>query len=271
MSLLSLDELEKAAPLFRGRLGNALGRGLMKMLSVDKVNALYDRHSSVVGPEFAGEVLEDLGVEYEVIHKEVLDNLPDGPFITISNHPYGSLDGVMLVDLFGQIRPDFKVMVNKFLARIKALEPNFICVTPTGSERSAPSKDSIQGIKDAVTHVRDGHPLGIFPSGAVSDLSIKDRCIRDRQWQEAVLRLIKKMNVPIVPVHFLDRNSNFYYSLGLIDWRVRLLRLPAEVFNKKGKRTRIAIGQIITAEQQREINDIEQFGLFLRNKVYNQF
>ena len=107
MSLLSLDDLEKAAPLFIGRLGNALGTGLMKMLSVDKVNALYDRHSSVVGPEFAGEVLEDLGVEYEVIHKEVLDSLPDGPFITISNHPYGSLDGVMLVDLFGHIRPDF--------------------------------------------------------------------------------------------------------------------------------------------------------------------
>lgn len=271
MPLLSLDELEQSVPLFRGRLGNALGTGLMKMLSVDKVNALYDRHSSVVGPEFAREVLDDLGIGYEVIHKEILDTLPDGPFITISNHPYGSLDGVMLVDLFGHIRPDFKVMVNKFLGRIKALESNFICVTPTGSERSAPTKDSVQGIRDAIAHIRDGHPLGIFPSGAVSDLSIKDRCIRDRPWQEAVLRLIKKMNVPVVPVHFLDRNSNFYYSLGLIDWRIRLLRLPAEVFNKKGKKTRIAIGQIITPQQQEEIRDPEQLGLFLRNKVYNQF
>ena len=162
-------------------------------------------------------------------------------------------------------------MVNRFLGRIKALESNFICVTPNGSERSAPTKDSVQGIRDAIAHIRDGHPLGIFPSGAVSDLSIKDRCIRDRQWQEAVLRLIKKMNVPVVPVHFLDRNSNFYYSLGLIDWRIRLLRLPAEVFNKNGKKTRIAIGQIITPQQQEEIRDPEQFGLFLRNKVYNQF
>ena len=177
----------------------------------------------------------------------------------------------MLVDLFGHIRPDFKVMVNRFLGRIKALDSNFICVTPTGSERSAPTKDNIQGIRDAVAHIRAGHPLGIFPSGAVSDLSIKDRCIRDRQWQEAILRLIKKMKVPVVPVHFLDRNSNFYYSLGLIDWRIRLLRLPAEVFNKKGKRTRIAIGRIITPQQQEEIRDPEQFGLFLRNKVYNQF
>ena len=271
MPLLSLDELEQSVPLFRGHLGNALGKGVMKMLSVDKVNSLYDRNLSHVGADFAGAVLKDIGVEYEVLNREILDSLPDGPFITISNHPYGSLDGVMLVDLFGHIRPDFKVMVNRFLGRIKALDSNFICVTPTGSERSTPTKDSIQGIRDAVAHIRDGHPLGIFPSGAVSDLSIKDRCIRDRQWQEAVLRLIKKMKVPVVPVHFLDKNSNFYYSLGLIDWRIRLLRLPAEVFNKKGKRTRIAIGRIITPQQQEEIRDPEQFGLFLRNKVYNQF
>ena len=117
--------------------------------------------------------------------------------------------------------------------------------------------------------MHSGGVLGIFPSGAVSDLSLKDRCIRDRQWQEPVIRLIKKLGVPVVPVHFLDRNSDFYYSLGLIDWRVRLLRLPAEVFNKKGKRTRIAIGEIITPQQQQEFKDMDSFSDFLRNKVYN--
>ena len=269
--LISLNELEKATPLFRGKCGNALCRGLMHMLAIDRVNDLYRRNSIVKGPDFTRAVLEDIGVEYEVLNQEVLANLPDGPFITISNHPYGHLDGVILVDLFGHIRPDFKVMVNKFLGRIRTLDENFICVTPVGEERTAPTKDSIQGIKDAVAHIRTGGALGLFPSGAVSDLSMKDRCIRDREWQEPVIRLIKKMNVPIVPVHFLDRNSNFYYSLGLIDWKVRLLRLVSEVFNKKGKRTRVAIGEIISAEEQDKFTDIRQFGDYLRNKVYNQY
>jgi putative hemolysin len=162
-------------------------------------------------------------------------------------------------------------MVNKFLERIDALGVNFICVTPTGEDRTTPTRDSIQGIKDAIAHIRSGGVLGVFPSGAVSDLSLKDRCIRDREWQEPVIRLIKKMNVPIIPVHFIDRNSNFYYSLGLIDWKVRLLRLVAEVFNKRGKRTRIAIGEIIYPEQQDEFTDLDKFGMFLRNKVYNQY
>lgn len=270
MPLLTVGELEKATPLFRGRLGNALCRGLMRMLSVDKVNDLYDRNSDFAGPDFARAVLEDIGVEYEIMNPDVLRNLPEGPFITISNHPYGSIDGVMLVDIFGHVRPDFKVMVNKFLGRIETLGDNFICVTPVGTERTAPTKESIQGIKDAVAHVRAGHPLGIFPSGAVSDLSLKDRCIRDREWQEPVIRLIRKLGVPVVPVHFLDRNSDLYYSLGLIDWKVRLLRLPAEVFNKRGKRTRIAIGPVITPEEQAGYTDINLFREYLRNKVYNQ-
>ena len=271
MPLLTLNELEKETLLFRGKCGNAFCRALMRMLALDKVNELYDRNSDRQGPEFANAVLKDIGVEYEILNPEVLKNLPDGPFITISNHPYGHIDGVMLVELFGHIRPDFKVMVNKFLGRIDALAGNFICVTPTGDERTAPTRDSILGVKNAVTHIRAGGVLGLFPSGAVSDLSIKDRCIRDREWQEPVIRLIKKLNVPIVPVHFIDRNSNFYYSLGLIDWKVRLLRLIAEVFNKREKRTRIAIGAVIPPEEQAEFSDIRQFGSFLRNKVYNQY
>ena len=268
MPLLTLNELEQASALFRGKCGNTLCRGLMRMLSIDKVNDLYDHNSSVMGPDFAKAVLKDIGVEYEVLNKDVLKQLPDGAFITISNHPYGHIDGVMLVDLFGHIRPDFKVMVNKFLGRIENLKDNFICVTPTGTERTGPTKESIQGIKEAVAHIRSGGVLGLFPSGAVSDLSIKDRCIRDREWQEPVIRLIKKMNVPVVPVHFLDRNSNFYYSLGLLDWRVRLLRLPAEVFNKRGKLTRIALGEIISPEELQKYEDMDELRDFLRNKVY---
>lgn len=270
MSLLTITELEKATPLFHGKLGNAFCKGLMRMLAVDKVNDLYDRNSGFRGAEFASAVLKDIGVEYEIHNADVLVQLPDGPFITISNHPYGHIDGVMLVDLLGKVRPDYKVMVNKFLSRIETMKDNFICVTPTITDRTAPTKDSIQGIRDAVAHVRSGHPLGIFPSGAISDLSLKDRCVRDREWQESVIRLIKKLNVPIIPVHFLDRNSDFYYMLGLIDWRVRLLRLPSEVFNKRNKRTRISLGPVITPEQQSVFTDIAEFRDFLRNKVYNQ-
>ena len=204
MDLLSFSELEQASPIFRGRAGRALGHGLMKILAIDKINELYDRNLCYSGPEFAHAVLKDVGVEHEILNADLLQQLPQGPFITISNHPYGHIDGVMLVDLFAHIRPDYKVMVNKFLGRIETLGENFISVTPTGEERTAPTRDSIQGVKDAVAHIRAGGVLGLFPSGAVSDLSLKDCCIRDREWQEPVIKLIAKAQVPIVPIRFFD-------------------------------------------------------------------
>ncbi len=271
MPLLEIKELESLSPIFRGKCGNAFGKFLMRALAVEKINGLYDRNFEYKGPDFARAVLQDIGMDYQVLNPEVLRKLPEGAFITISNHPYGSLDGVMLIDLFGHIRPDYKIAVNNVLSRIKTLEQNFISVTPIGNETQAPTKDTLKGIKDGMRHLKDGHPLGFFPSGAISDLSLKDRCVRDRQWQEPVIRIIKRANVPIVPVHFLDRNSNFYYSLGLIDWRVRLLRLPSEVFNKRGKTARIALGEIVTPEEQKQYKDINEFSDFLRKKVYNQY
>lgn len=271
MPLLTIRDLESVSPFFEGRWGQRVGRFLLRFLSVDRVNDCYDRNIGHRGADFARAVLEDIGVQYSVLHGEILERLPEGPFITISNHPYGSIDGIMLIDLFGHLRDDFRVMVNAFLGRIEPLRESFICVTPTGEDRTAPTRESIRGVMDSLRHVRSGGSLGLFPSGAVSDLSLRDGCIRDREWQESVMHLIDKLRVPIVPVHFLDRNSNFYYSLGLIDWRVRLLRLPAEVFNKRGKRTRIAIGEVITPEEQAEMSAKGELRKHLRDRVYNQY
>lgn len=286
MPLLGFNELEDISPVFRGKVGNVLAEGLVKMLSVDKLNDLYDRYSHLKGVAFADAVLKDVGLEYGVWVAEsgsdvgytksedvsnILEELlPAGPFITISNHPCGHLDGVALVDLIGKVRSDYKVMVNKILGRVETMSDNFIHVVPTGAEKTAATEESVRGVKAALRHLRSGGVLGLFPSGAVSDLHLPSFLVRDREWQEPVIKLIAKAQVPIVPIRFFDGNSPFYYSLGLIDWRVRLLRLPAEVFNKKGKPFRIGIGPVITVEKQRPFaSDLNLFRSFLRSSVYD--
>ena len=276
MPLISLQELGEASPIFRGIAGRALARRVMHMLSIDKANALYDRNAHLSGPQFAHSVLRDLGIEYDVAAStpDVLSRLQDSssPFITISNHPYGSIDGIILADLFGNQHANYKIMVNKALERIKALSPSFIPVTPTGAERTTATQESILGIRRALTQLRSGGALGLFPAGAVSDLSLRDHCVRDREWQPAIIRLIAKARVPVLPVRFLEGNSRLYYALGLIDWRIRLLRLPAEIFNKAHRPVRLSIGPFISVEQQQEYlstHSIEEFGLWLRDTVYH--
>lgn len=268
MALLTYTNLEQISPLFKGKSGHILANCLMKLLAVDKVCELYDNNEEYLGVDFAHHILQDIGVNYTVIGSEILEELPKGAFITISNHPYGSIDGIMLIDLIGRYRPDFKVLVNQFLGYIKRLEPNFIKVVPTGKQKEGIKKESLRGIMQSLKHLQAGAPLGLFPSGAVSDLSIKDGCIRDREWQMSAIQLIKKSRVPVVPVRFRDRNSMFYYLLGLIDWRLRVTRLPREVFNKRNKTTRVEILPIITVEEQDKYSNIEEFRTFLRSTIY---
>ena len=263
-------------PLFRGRMGRALARGAMCLLSVDRCNAIYDRNVHLSGADFACSVLEDLGIDYEVFaESEEADaqllTLDGMPFITISNHPYGGIDGIILADLFGHRCSSYKIMVNKILSRVEPLAPSFISVTPTGVEHTVATTESIMGVRRALRQLRSGGGLGLFPSGAVSDFSLRDGCVRDRQWQPAIISLIAKARVPIMPVRFFDRNSAFYYGLGLISWRVRLLRLPAEMANKAGRPVRIGIAPLISVGEQQEYlatHTIEEFGSWLRSKVY---
>ena len=162
-------------------------------------------------------------------------------------------------------------MVNQFLSRVEALSPSLIPVTPTGVERTAATTESIMGVRRALTHLRSGGGLGLLPAGAISDFSLCDGCVRDREWQPAIISFMAKAKVPILPVHFLDRNSSFFYLLGLINWRVRLLRLPGEVLNKAHCPVRLVVGAPISAEEQQQYlaaHTLTEYGLWLRKRVY---
>ena len=268
MPVLSLQELQEFSPVFRGRVGTAFAKAVLRFFEVEDINRLQDTYRELKGSDFTRKMLEVYRTEYQVGGVTKPESLAGKPFITISNHIYGGIDGIILVDYFQSVYPDYKVLVNKILMRISSLADNFIPVTPTGEERTTPTATSIAGIRRAMEHLRDGHPLGLFPAGAVSDLSLREGRIRDREWQDPIIRLIRKANVAVVPVRFFDRNTLFYYLLGLIDWRVRLLRLPHEVLNKGGKRIRMGIGAVISPEEIRSFKDLSALKKRLREAVY---
>ena len=268
MEVIGPKDFEPLSCLFRGRRGHRRAEFIIRLLSIDKVNWVYDHSFDYKGAEFTSRLLNGIGVHYIVGNPENLRSLPDGAFITVSNHPYGGLDGIMSIDLFASIRPDYKFMVNKMLSMIRTLDDNFISVVPTGNKKTGVSAASLRGVRETISHLQNGHPAGFFPSGAVSDFSLRDMRIRDRKWQESILHVIHSAKVPIVPVRFFDRNSDFFYFLGLINWRIRSLRLPSEVFNKKGQNPRIAIGKIISVSEQERFITPRDLGVFLRRTVY---
>ena len=267
--LISREEMATFTPLFSGVWGQRLAVFLMNLFNVSRLNRLYDSVADTEGADFASHLLQRMGCDYLVGNAERLDTLPEGAFITISNHPYGGLDGIVLVDLMGHRRADFKVMVNEFLMHVKTMASSFITVTPKTDTASDNTSRNLSGVRGVITHLSEGHPVGFFPAGAVSNYIPRSRTIADREWQPSLIRLILKAQVPVVPIRFFDRNSRFFYLLGLIDWRIRTLRLPSELLNKHYNRHRLAIGETISVEQQQAFGgDVKAFGDFLREKVY---
>ena len=264
-NVLDYDDVCKVAPFFKGK--EKLVNRLFHWLAVDKTNDYHSRNMHLSGPDFSHKMFEELGAPMTIRNEEVLSSIPDGPFITVSNHPYGALDGMALIDIVGHHRPDFKVMVNMILNHIGALRPNFIAVDALASNDPTKRAVSVKGITDAMRHVKQGHPLGFFPAGAVSKLTWCLR-IEDREWQPSVLRIIQKLKVPVIPIYFHGHNSWKFTLLGMIDWRLRTLRLPTEVFNKKGYNFRVSVGDIITPETLAQYSTPEELGAFLKQETY---
>lgn len=265
--ILNYDDIRKMIPALDGH--PKLVETIMHWLILDKCNAVHSKYCHTTGIPFSNLLIDDCyKIKKRIDNEEVLDRFKDTPFITVSNHPLGALDGILLIDIVGRHRPDFKVMVNMFLNYISAMRPSFIAVDPFGSDDPVKKATTMQGIRSAISHVRNGHPIGFFPAGAVSKFNKKLR-IEDREWQPNIIRLIKQMNIPVIPVYFHKRNTLFYNLLGLIDWRLRTIRLPRELFNKTGKEIHISFGEPIMPDEQAKFSDLNEFGNMLRQRTYD--
>lgn len=265
-TVIDVDDVIAMAPRLRGH-EKLIGR-LLHWLSVDKVNAVHSKYFDTPGAPFVRSLLEDFDITVRVDGLEVLDNLPEGAFITVSNHPFGALDGIMLIDLVASRRPEFKVMVNMVLGRLTAMSPNFIKVDSMSSDDPAKKAVSMIGIKQCINQVRSGKPLGFFPAGAVSKVNWRGR-LMDRQWQDSVIRLIDKLKVPVIPIYFHGTNSWFFNFLGVVCWQLRTLRLPSEVWRKCHKTLHVSVGDPISVDAQRaHAGSIKELGEFLKAQTY---
>lgn len=245
-----------------------LVRWLFKVLAIDKVNRTHSNLMDTPGTEFATRLLfEDLEMKLRVDGQEVLDHLPPGAFITVSNHPFGALDGVTLIHLFGTRRPGYKVMVNMLLNKISALSPSFIAVDQSASADPVKRRESVHGIRQAMRMLADGEPVGFFPAGAMSKVNGKFR-LQDRPWQKTVLQIIYKAKVPVIPVFFHGTNSWLFNLLGVVWWQARSALLPREIFRRRHRTMHVSVGQPISVEEQARFADAEALGRYLRERTY---
>src|SRR5690554_4283860 len=267
MGLVTAKEIAQVVKLDKyGAIGTLSGWILMKVLKISKLNKIYDRNKHLEDITFLNSVLSEFQIEFE-IDPEELKRLPkSGPYITISNHPLGGIDGILLLKLMREHDPDFKIIANFLLHRIEPLKPFIMPVNPFENHKD--SKSSVLGLKETLKHLKEGKPLGIFPAGEVSNFEEDDKIV-DKPWEEGALKLIKKAEVPVVPIYFHAKNSQLFYLLSKINPTLQTAKLPSELLTQKDRVIRVRIGKSIPVSEQIEHGStIEELGKFLRKKTY---
>lgn len=266
MGLVNAKELAKAINVDKfGFLGTWLSWILMKILNISTLNKIYDKHKHLSDLEFVNALLDEFEIKFEIPEEDLRRIPKSGPFITISNHPLGGIDGILLLKLLLEHRPDFKIIANFLLHRIEPLKPYVMPVNPFEERKDV--KSSVMGFKTAIKHLKDGYPLGIFPAGEVS--TYKDgKLVVDKPWEMAAMKLIKKAEVPVVPIYFHAKNSKSFYRWAKLSSTLRTAKLPSELLTQKERLIKVRIGNPIPVGDQAEHESLHEFTEFLRRKTY---
>ncbi|MDT0690780.1 lysophospholipid acyltransferase family protein [Salegentibacter sp. F188] len=248
-----------------GFLGTSLGWVILRITRLSRLNKEYEKRKNLEGTEFIDSILKGFEIDFDIPEKDLKRIPRTGPFITISNHPLGGIDGMILMKILLSQRPDYKIIANFLLHRLDPLRPYIMPVNPFENHKEA--KSSVSGIKAAIAHLREGNPLGIFPAGEVS--TYRDpRMIVDKPWEPSAMRLIQKAKVPVIPIYFHAKNSTFFYRLASMSDILRTAKLPSEMLSQKKRKIRVRIGNPISVEDQVQHTNIEAFTAFLRRKTY---
>jgi putative hemolysin len=266
MGLVTAKEVAKAIKADNyGFFGTFSGWLLMKVLRISQLNEIYDRNKHLTDIAFLKAILDEFEIKFE-IPEEDLKRIPkDGAYITISNHPLGGIDGILLLKMMLEREPNFKIIANFLLHRIEPMKPYIMPVNPFETHKGA--KSSTVGLKETFRHLSDGKPLGMFPAGEVS--TYKDgKIVVDKEWEEGAIKVIRKAQVPVVPIYFNAKNSRLFYHLSKISETLRTAKLPSELFSQKDRVIKVRIGKPISVAEQNEYETLESYSEFLRKKTY---
>lgn len=239
-SPLSVTALLPAGSPWR-RLAPALDWGL----GIRQLRRAYEQHQcSGLSPQaFAERALTAL----EVGHRggnELLAQVPrQGPALLVANHPFGALEGILLIALLAGHRNDVRILANRSLAVVPELTPLFIFTDPM--TLGAPGNSG--SIRACHQHLAQGGLLVVFPAGRVSRHQPRQTRVADDPWHRLAGKLARDHNASVVPLFIAGGNSASFHRLGRLHPRLRLLLLARELLKARGREVSLYAGRRVEA------------------------
>ncbi|MGR3435806.1 MAG: lysophospholipid acyltransferase family protein [Shimia sp.] len=176
-----------------------------------------------------------------------IDRIPaTGPCIVVANHPHGLVDGMMIAELVGRRRDDYKILTRSLLTEVDEVA-HYMIPVPFPHEADAQRK-SIEMRNAARDHLARGGAVVVFPSGSVAASETLFGPAIEADWNPFTAKLIRQSGATVVPVRFPGQNSRAYQIANRLSATLRQGLLIHEVAHAFGKPQAPVIGTPLAPE-----------------------
>ncbi len=236
---------------------------IKRIVHQDDVNRILRSYAQLPPVEFIRASLQDLQIRYSSVGIERLD--PSGRYLFAANHPFGGMDGLMLLDELDRYFGPSRIIVNDLLMNIKPLAPLFVPINKHGRQNSTYARQMHEALEGP-------NQLATFPAGLCSRRT-RGR-IGDLDWKPSFIKNAIASHRDIVPVYFEGHLSNFFYNLANlrtflgIKANLEMFYLVDELFKQQGHHFRIVYGDPIPWQQMAAQGSPREWCSEVRQRVY---
>ncbi|NET73463.1 MAG: acyltransferase, partial [Sphaerospermopsis sp. SIO1G2] len=218
---------------------------------------------------FWEQMLDVMGISCDTPPAQ-LANIPDsGAAIVVANHPHGLVDGLLLAQLIGQRRSDYRILTRSILTGIDEEASKHMIPVPFPHEPDAARK-MLAMRSAAMNHLAQGGIVALFPSGAVASSKSMFGPAIEQEWNIFTTKMIRVSGAAVVPIFFSGSNSRAYQIANQISPTLRQGLLLHEIVHAVNKPQAPVIGPAICgAEIEQRITDPRGFAAWLRAQVLN--
>ncbi|MEM8803286.1 MAG: lysophospholipid acyltransferase family protein [Pseudomonadota bacterium] len=200
----------------------------------------FESQGVETGQGFWSHALDVMGISLQTPGDEIARIPAEGPVIIVANHPHGLVDGMVLAELIGRVRTDYKILTRSLLTGIPEIE-QFMIPVPFPHEEDAIQK-SLAMRKTAMAHLASGGVVVLFPSGVVASSDTWWGPAIERDWNPFTAKMILKSGASVVPIRFPGANSRAYQIADKVSATCRQGLLLHEVVHALNRAQRPHVG-----------------------------
>lgn len=227
----------------------------------------FERRGTPQGQAFWRACLDVMGIDLLTAAEDLARIPREGPVVLVANHPHGLVDGMILADLIGRVRQDYRILTRSILTGIDESAASYMIPVPFPHEEDSQRK-MIEMRGKAMDHLRAGGLVALFPSGVVASAQSLFGPAVEAEWNVFTAKMIRTSGATVLPVYFPGSNSRWYQMAAQLSPTLRQGLLLHEIVHAMDHPQKPVIGDPIPpSETAGRIADPRAFMAWLRDRT----